>query len=392
MKTRLLCVLAALGVVLCGQSVRADAPAHTAAIFVKNHADTVPDEKVAALEDLIGSHLADNGFRVIARDDVLNAVSGFADAGANKGDPNLPGATLDKVMSNNTSALRLAQNLNADCILVASITTYGDDEIEYDEPDTGVHTKIYEYKLTVSYKLLDTAAGGSLTGGVIESSKKDRAQPGLTIKRDMLNNLMIDAAQKLADAISDKAATGRIAPAPTGQVQPVSFTAVCGMGDLSVPEVTQSPQGEYTVTPNRYKVEAMNVNVALDGVTLGTTPGPFQALPGLHKIRLSRDGFKDWEQTINIRNGLVLNVDLQMTDAGYERWRNTASFLEGLKEDSKLTDARVQEMQGYAKMLEQSGFRIDIRKNINRDEKSDTKVVDITGDNSSTQPSTQTSH
>lgn len=319
---------------------------------------------MASLEDLISGHLSDKGFRIISRDDLLNAVSSFSSAGPNAGNPALAGSQLDALMSNNTSALRLAQNLNADCILVASISTYGMDEIDYNDPDSGVSTKIDEFKMTISYKLLDVNQGGSLTGGVIEVTKKDRAQPGLTISRDYIDDLMTDASAKLADAMEQKFAEGQVAPIPQPNSQLVSFTATCGMGDLFVPEIQKDEDGTYQVQANTYQVEAMNVTVALDGVALGTTPGPFQALPGLHKIRLSRDGFNDWEQTINIRDGLKLNVDLTLSPAGYARWADTAAFLQGLKENDKLTDARVQVLQGYAQELSQSGFRIDSRSNI----------------------------
>ena len=92
MKSGILSCLAAIGLFLALTPwVRAQDVQHTAAIFIKNHADNVPDEKVSALEDLISGHLSDKGFRIISRDDVLNAVSGFATQGSNKGDPSLAG-------------------------------------------------------------------------------------------------------------------------------------------------------------------------------------------------------------------------------------------------------------------------------------------------------------
>lgn len=339
---------------VAGEGSQQQASVRTAAIFVKNRAQNVPDEKVAALEDLIVGNLSDKGFKVISREDVLNAVANFADAGPNRGDANLPGAKLDQILSNNTSALRLAQNLGADYILAASITTYGSDTIEYQEQD--VHTLINESRMSVAYKMVDATAGGSLTGGVVEAVKKDRAQPGLTIRRDMINELLKDAAVKLADALGAKAQQGMIQQAARPSDELVEFNVTCSMGDLTVPEVMRTESGEYVVTANRYTVQAMNVTVAVDGITVGTTPGPFQAKPGLHKIRLSREGFKDWEQTINIRNGLNLNVAMQLGDEGMARWKEVAAFMQGLKTDAKLTDAEVKVLEGYAKMLSQSDF------------------------------------
>jgi hypothetical protein len=55
-------------------------------------------------------------------------------------------------------------------------------------------------------------------------------------------------------------------------------------------------------------VQAMDVTVELDGVALGSAPGIIPGRPGLHKIRLSREGFDPWERTINIYDGQNLRV------------------------------------------------------------------------------------
>ncbi len=333
----------------------------TAAIFVKNRAKNVPDEKVAVLEDFITSRITDGGFHVIAREDVINAVASFANAGPNQGDASFAGQELDKILSNNTSALALTRNMGADYFLVASITTLGADHIRFNN-EQGVNTDILEHKLTVSYKLVDAAMGGSLTGDVIEVSEKIRQQPGLTIERDVVNNLLNDSSGKLAAGLIARAEKNQIreGPARKGMVE---FTIHCGMQDLSIPEIVKNDAGEYVVTANQYRVEAMAVTVAIDGVTVGTTPGPLQAYPGLAKIRLSREGFKDWSQTINIRKDMTLVVPMQMTEDGHARWKENTAFLEGLKASAKLSDAQAKMWEGLAKMLEQSGLRIDQRSN-----------------------------
>ena len=366
MKRGLLCLLTAFSLVWTTAAiVRAQDVQHTAAVFVKNHADNVPDEKVAALEDLITGHLSDKGFRVISRDDVMNAVSNFATEGTNKGGASPGSADIDKIISDSASALRLSQMLGADCILVASIDSFTDDQVAYNDPDSGIQTTIDEYKLTVAYRLVDAVQGGSVTGGEIDAVKKDRAQPGLTIHRDYLSNLIDDAGGKLSDALIDKFNEGRVAELPQASNQMAAFSVNCSMGDLTVPEVDKDEDGNYIVTGNRYKVEALNVTVAVDGVVVGTTPGPFKVMPGLHKVHLTRDGFNDWTEMVAVHDGMTLNVDLELSPDGYARWQDTSAFLQGLKENDKLTEARVQVLQGRAQELAQSGFRVDDRTNIN---------------------------
>jgi hypothetical protein len=351
----------------------------TVAIFIKNRAKNVDDEKVSALEDLVTSRITDSGFHVLGREDVLNSVATFSSAGANAGDANAAGADLDKILSNNTSALRLAQNMNADYVLVCSITTYGQDVQDFNEGD--VHTRVTESTMLVSYKLLDGVMGGSLTGDVITAKVKDMEQPGQTVHRDLVNKLLDQASTKLAAALDAKVRSHRIREGPAAQAKLVDLSIDCTMADLSIPEIVKNDNGDYAPTALRYKLDVMSCTVSLDGVTVGTTPGPFQVLPGLHKIRINRETFKDWEQTINIpRAGLHLDVALTMSPEGYARWQETIGFLQDVKDQAKFADANVKRIEGIAKMFSQSGFKVDvkstsntnvdIKKNVNIDAKS----------------------
>jgi hypothetical protein len=96
-------------------------------------------------------------------------------------------------------------------------------------------------------------------------------------------------------------------------------------------------------------------------VALGSAPGAFQGRPGLHKIRLSREGFDPWERTINIYEGQNLRVALQMSDAGYAKWKDTTSFLATLDNNRKLTDAEVNKINGIAEFFKNSHYRIDAK-------------------------------
>jgi hypothetical protein len=50
-----------------------------------------------------------------------------------------------------------------------------------------------------------------------------------------------------------------------------------------------------------------------------------------------------------------------MSEAGYARWKDNIAFLQNLEVNRKLTDAQVKAVEGFAKMLEQSGYRVDLR-------------------------------
>jgi len=111
-------------------------------------------------------------------------------------------------------------------------------------------------------------------------------------------------------------------------------------------------------------MQPLDVTVELDGVALGSAPGAFQAYPGLHKLRLSREGFDSWERTINVYDGQTLRVALQMSPEGYARWADTTAFLSTLDNRRKLTDAEAERIRGIAKFFSESHYRVDTKDNI----------------------------
>jgi hypothetical protein len=125
-----------------------------------------------------------------------------------------------------------------------------------------------------------------------------------------------------------------------------------------VPNVQLRSDRRVTRADGNLEVQPLDVTVELDGVAIGSAPGSFQARPGLHKLRLSREGFKAWERTINIDSGGKLRVAMQMSDAGYSRWKDNLSFLQGLEVDRKLTDAEVKRFEGIAKFFSESHYRV----------------------------------
>ncbi len=327
------------------------------AIFVKNSAGSAFDEKVRAIEELVAARISDKGFSVISREDVANAVANLAGQGANVGGTELPGANLDKILSNNTSALRLAQSMGADYVFVTTITTFG--QTKRAIKAYGVERVTTTTKLRLSYKILDKFIGGTLAGDVVEVSKQTSEDVNAAETIDV-NDLLDEASVKLAAGLQEKVEKGRIREV-AGDSRMVSVGFVCGSADMVVPDIVRNEQGEYVVTDNKCRVEAMNVTVILDGVAIGTAPGTFQLAKGLHKLRLTREGYKDYEGTITVLDKQNFRIDMQMSEEGYDRWAKTAAFLQELKTGQKLTDAQVKVLEGQAQMLRQSGQKVDVK-------------------------------
>lgn len=338
----------------------AEPTARKTAIIVENRAGKIHDSKVAALEDLIASRVAGNGFSILSRDVVTRALKDYS-AGAGNGGGN----NLDSMLESSTSALRLAQNLGADFILVPSIVSFGKERKTYN--GNGVTTVNDLYTLRVAYKLAEGAEGGAIKGGVVTATKNVRQSEGLQVEDgDLQNSLLDDAASQLADAMIKDV---KDAPTTVVKAAKVKFSVSCTINDIkdqpiTVPNVQLTADHRVVKTGTPIEVQPLDVTVELDGVAVGSAPGSFQAAPGLHKMKLTREGFSDWERTINIYEGQTLRVALQMSPQGYARWKDNLVFLQTLEDDRKLTDAQVKLVEGVAKFFSESHYRVDTKENV----------------------------
>lgn len=342
------------------------------AIFVKNRAGAALDEKVAALEDLVVGRITDMGFSVISREDAINAVSSFADAGPNAGDPALEGADLDAILSNSTSALRLGQNLNADYLFMVSITSFGQNKRAF--KGYGVETVNLESVLRVSYKLTDLIEGGSLSAGVVKANTMQRFDENAGSDLEVVNDLLDAASVKLADQLQAKLKADAIREGPAGERQYASVTVNCTAQDLNIPDIVKLPDGEYTITENPLRLQIQGATIEVNGVAVGTTPGPVDVPKGLNKLRITREDYEPWERTVSFRDGQQLNIALVMTERGRQKWLENAAIFDTLKRANKITDADIEVLRGYAQMLRQSGYKVDVKSDAKLDAKSDVEI------------------
>ena len=379
---------------LTGFAQPAKTPPRKTAIFVENRAGAALNEKIAVLEDLITSRVTEKGFAIISREAAVNSLNSYTASEINSSaekktlvtvgaDPNERSATtkaavtetarvasiaspnqLDQIFSKSTSALRLAQNLGADLLLVASITSLGSEKRTFE--DGAFKTVNQIHTLRLSYKILDAVDAGSLTADTVKVVKTVRFTENASSENSDLINEMLDEASALVAKSLDRKPLISAAPEKTGLVE---ITVSCGMSDLaqqpvSVPDIRVGPDGTLVISTNRLGILVLDATVEVNGAALGSAPGAFKVPPGLNKMRISRDGFNDWEKTVNFSAGQPFRVALQMSEAGYARWKDTTAFLFGLETGRKLTDATVKVMEGFAQTLRQSGYRVDQRTDI----------------------------
>src|ERR1700690_214659 len=371
------------------------APLRKVAIIVENRAGAQLNDKVPVLEDLLSSRIAGMGYSIISRDVTAEALKTYPTAGiaassettvkASAGTPSnqdsaavevaqsgsakvavTPETTrLDQALSDNTSALRLAQNLGADFILIPSITTYGTEKKNFS--GDGISTINITHHLRVSYRIVEAGGGGAIKGHTITASKTIRQSGNLQVENsDVINELLDDAADQLADSLVQNAAS---LPAAAAKGKMAGFRIACTMTDPRQQPILISALGvtadnHVVVTNQPVALQPMDLTVELDGLAIGSAPGSFQGFPGLHKLRLSREGFDPWERTVNIYDGQTLRVALQMSAEGYARWKDTTDFLATLDSNRKLTDAEVKRLEGVAKYFSESHYRWDTKENV----------------------------
>jgi len=329
-----------------------------AAIFVKNRGNEIAADKVMVMEDFVVAKVGELCFTTLSREDVINAVRKFAAAGANVGTMQDPNLEADRLLSDQTSAVALARSMNADYVLVVSLSTLSSQEQQFE--GYGVKTSTISQTLDATYRLLDRAAGSVIDSGSASATEQVRSTPNLQQKIDLIDPLLKQVAARLITVMEHRC-QARALTAPAA-LDGAAFSVNCTMLDIAVPNVVlDANSNRYTVAANPLSVSPMGVAVEVDGVVVGSTPGQFRAPPGLHKLRLRAPGFKPWEGTVNISDGFTLQVALQMESETYARWLITTKVLQDLKQGQQLTDAQVDLVRGVAAFFTNSRYVVDYK-------------------------------
>ncbi|MBP6508078.1 MAG: PEGA domain-containing protein [Opitutaceae bacterium] len=355
MSTKLKLVFSLLVLALGASALRATDPAkpegYTVAIFVANRAGTAGNDQLGALEDYITGRVTDLNVHVISGETALDAVGSM--------EPGAKQTALDAQLAQSTSAVRLAQTLGATHLLQVSIA--GFDSNQRKVAAYGVKATNEERTVRVTYKILDGITGASLAADTVRVTKviqqTDNSSESLS---NALNPLLDDAAQKVAASLKRQIERGRLVSTSAAQSL-VTVTLTTELADLYIPDVRIGAENTVSISESKFKVSALAATVEIDGIAVGTAPGTIETHAGLHKLRVVREGFKPWERTVNFSNGQKLNVALQMSDEGYARWKDATAFINDLKNGAKLTDGEVKRLEGEAKMLEQSGYKVDTK-------------------------------
>ncbi len=313
------------GFVLSGFSAESqpDQPTLRAAIFIQNRAGDDFSGKLDVLNDLLTARLTEKGFSVIDRSVVAARFREARDI-----DPALQhevsalsGGSGDIENSlSGASALRIAQMIGADYLIMASLTSFGQETRTFQGEGTsyGTNNKSYLYTLRIALKVLEGNSGGTVYGDLVSVAERVAVVQQLKIESTEVVNKLLDAgALKVADTVGAK--IQRIRDVKVKAAAVVEFS------------VNSSVDG---------------ATVELDGAVIGSTPGRFAAAPGLHQLKIAKQWLTTWDKTVNIFSNQVLTVTLELSAEGLKRYSTIEQLKLDLARTKMQSEIEVKEREG----------------------------------------------
>ncbi len=326
------------------------------ALFIRDVAPDVPDSKALVLENYITSWLTDHQIQVINRAEVLNAASTLASEGTNDGTNDQMNTIAQRLLSDHSSAAAIAQNLGADGLVIATITSLVEDKRSIRDPQRGNYDNSF-YTLDVAWNVVDGGSGSSIASGLEQAHHALRQTATLT-RTFNIDPMLRDSAMQVGQSIRSKMtrAKARITKAEDNLA---TINIQITLADLSIPEIRKNDQGEYIVTKNNHDLEATECNVLIDGMLAGTAPGPIQTTAGPHRIRIERPMIDPIDRFMVVRDGMDLNLAVGLSVQGRAQWREQAAFFESLKDGAMLRDADLEHAMAFGQFLRNSKVNLD---------------------------------
>ena len=172
-------------------------PMLRAAIFVQNRAGEEFRDKLDVLNDLITTRLTEKGFSIIDGDAAIRKSLRQLEAAAGKS-----GADVEEAITG-ASALRIAQMIGADYIIVATINPMGKETKSFSGYGTRTQNNILY--LRIALKVLEGNQGRSVYGDTVIVSERVSAGENLSVETSEIVPRLLDAgAQRIAENVSSK--------------------------------------------------------------------------------------------------------------------------------------------------------------------------------------------
>lgn len=309
------------------------------ALMVQNRGGAALEGQLDAFGDLLGTRLSDAGFEVIRAQDVLDR---FTESRAEESAQALRQAmeALQAVKSEGTvdgpsgeaPALRTAQLLGADYLVMASLVSLGSNTARVQA--YGTSQDVTTTMLRVALRVLEGVQGAQIYGDTVGVSEKVMQTAAYQVETgDLVNTLLDRGAEELA-----------------GRVQ----------GSLKRIEAAK-PAVEWAMVTVKTPVAGAAVEV--DGVVAGTAPGTIQVRPGTHEVRVTKEGYATWEKTVAMADGQVLEIALELSGMGLERKGEleAQAWVDDIAREQSAAEARAKVVvaEGAGKQMSESYIRLE---------------------------------
>ena len=277
------------------------------AIFSRNKTNNPNYDKYAdMLRSSLISQLSDK-FTIIDKDDVMNIFDKRAKMEKNKGSTitdfgsfvnaitNMKQeekkkdkeSNVDNVpMEEKSSALRISQAIGANYFLIADVEEIVSNNIK----DTVYGNQINDMSITtdIAVKILDGVRGGSIVADSVRVEKRLHGDEKNTYTNDDVSQVLPLLMKEAAIEVSKKF---------LDNIERIRGFAV------------DAVQVKFKVNTN-----VPNATVELDGMAIGSAPGTFQAMTGVHRIRITKDEYHPFERDVNVYDNAEFNVSLEKTE------------------------------------------------------------------------------
>ena len=236
--------------------------------FSNNAGASVPFQIERMANDVLSVLLAQTGkFRVLERNKVDSLMR---ELDFNKSE-----------WVNPKKVMKMGKLLGAEYIATGSITELGSEAKAF--TGYGIKTNNIVYNVSIEIKIIDTEKGEIIFGDLTSDSNMVQQSSNLTtyvgeeVYRKLLKNALAKSVNKLVANLSGT---------PT-QRSP-------GQGNHRI-TIVSTPQG---------------AAVEIDGAMLGNTPSNLTLSEGVHRIRISKPGYRSWEKSIQVSEGMQIKVNL----------------------------------------------------------------------------------
>ena len=307
--------------------------ANTVLVIVRTQASNIPPAALKKCLEAFLARSANSSFKVVTIEDLTGSAS-----------ESLAGQSAESGMQNfasNQQVLQFALSQGIPAIITLNID----------------NINVREAKSSPGLILADARGTVSLLSGV-DAARIETASGSTTQRGFDANQIIDNSLDALASSLASQITNWQL-PELTSAKQ-VICEIHARIEGLTMPSFDMI-DGKMIFQNQNIPLFSEGASVELDGVLVGQTPCTITTGRGMRKIKVYRNGLKPFEAVVNLSGKNRFDAILSPTPETIEQFNDQLAFLRNLEQKQALTEATVNSINGYAKMLRQSGFRIDQR-------------------------------